>query len=156
MINIVQIGYGYWGTNVARNIMVSKQTNMIALSDASPARLEAARSVYGTAIGDYTSDWEKYLSDPKVDAFALVIQTEPSFEIAKRILKAGKHLFIEKPMASDTARAEELNRLAHENKVVLHVDHIMIFHPIIRYIKKMYDEGQLGDAFERSRVLGTQ
>ena len=119
MINIVQIGYGYWGTNVARNIMQSKETNMAALSDMSQARLDAARTVYGTAIPDYTVDYEKYLSDPAVDAFALVIQTEPSFEIAKQILKARKHLFIEKPMASDTARAEELDRLARENGVSL-------------------------------------
>ena len=154
MINIVQIGYGYWGTNVARNIMQSKETNMIALSDASRARLDAARTVYGPAIGDYTEDYEKYLSDPAVDAFALVIQTEPSFEIAKKILKARKHLFIEKPMASDVARAVELDRLARENGVVLHVDHIMIYHPIIRYIKKMYDEGALGDLiyFDISRM----
>ena len=153
-VNIVQIGYGYWGTNVARNIMQSRKTNMIAMSDAVPARLEAAKNVYGSAISDYTADYEKYLDDPKVDAFALVIQTEPSFEVAKKILKAGKHLFIEKPMASDTARAVELTRLAHENHVVLHTDHIMIFHPIIRYIKKMYDEGELGDLiyFDISRM----
>ena len=150
MINIVQIGYGYWGTNVARNIMQSRETNMVALSDAVQSRLDAARNVYGSAIPDYTTDYEKYLSDPNVDAFALVIQTEPSFEIAKKILKAGKNLFIEKPMASDTARAEELNRLAHENGVVLHVDHIMIFHPIIRYI----NDGILGDLiyFDISRM----
>lgn len=153
-VNIVQIGYGYWGTNVARNIMQSRKTNMIAMSDAVPTRLEAAKNVYGSAISDYTADYEKYLDDPKVDAFALVIQTEPSFEVAKKILKAGKHLFIEKPMASDTARAVELTRLAHENHVVLHTDHIMIFHPIIRYIKKMYDEGDLGDLiyFDISRM----
>ena len=64
MINIVQIGYGYWGTNVARNIMQSKATHMAALSDASQARLDAARTVYGPAIPDYTTDYEKYLSDP--------------------------------------------------------------------------------------------
>ena len=85
MINIVQIGYGYWGTNVARNIMQSRETNMIALSDAVQSRLDAARNVYGSAIPDYTTDYEKYLSDPNVDAFALVIQTEPSFEIAKKM-----------------------------------------------------------------------
>lgn len=154
MINIVQIGYGYWGTNVARNIMQSRETNMIALSDAVQSRLDAARNVYGSAIPDYTTDYEKYLSDPSVDAFALVIQTEPSFEIAQKILQAGKHLFIEKPMASDALRAEELTRLAHENGVVLHTDHIMIFHPIIRYIKNMYDDGLLGDLiyFDISRM----
>ena len=154
MINIVQIGYGYWGTNVARNIMQSKETHMTALADASRARLDAAQNVYGPAISDYTTDYEKYLNDPEVDAFALVIQTDPSFEIAKKILNAGKHLFIEKPMAGNTARAEELNRLAHEKGVVLHVDHIMIFHPIIRYIKKLYDDGALGDLiyFDISRM----
>ena len=153
-VNIVQIGYGYWGTNVARNIMQSRETNMIALSDAVPSRLTAAENVYGSAIPDYTADYEKYLGDPNVDAFALVIQTEPSFEVARQILKAGKHLFIEKPMASDAARAEELTRLAHENNVILHTDHIMIFHPIIRYIKKMYDDGALGDLiyFDISRM----
>ncbi len=153
-VNIVQIGYGYWGTNVARNIMQSRETNMIALSDAVPSRLTAAENVYGSAISEYTMDYEKYLNDPNVDAFALVIQTEPSFEVAEKILKAGKHLFIEKPMASDAARAEELTQLAHENNVILHTDHIMIFHPIIRYIKKMYDDGVLGDLiyFDISRM----
>ena len=154
MINIVQIGYGYWGTNVARNMMQSKLTNLAALSDASPKRLEAARTVYGDGIPDYTTDFDQYINDPKIDAFALVIQTEPSFEIAKRILKAGKHLFIEKPMASNTERAIELNRLAHENHCILHVDHIMLFHPIIRRIKEMYDSGELGDLiyFDISRM----
>lgn len=154
MINIVQIGYGYWGTNVARNIMQSRETNMLALSDAAQTRLDSARNVFGNAIPDYTTGYEKYLNDPRVDAFALVIQTEPSFDIAKKILKAGKHLFIEKPMASDTPRAEELDRLAKENGVVLHVDHIMIFHPIIRYIKNLYDTGALGSLiyFDISRM----
>lgn len=154
MINIVQIGYGYWGTNVARNLVQSKETNLVALSDMAQSRLDAAKAVYGSAISDYTTDCDKYLNDPAIDAFALVIQTEPSFEIAKKILKAGKSLFIEKPMASDTERAIELNRLAHENHVVLHVDHIMIFHPIIRYIKNMYDSGALGDLvyFDISRM----
>ncbi len=59
-INIVQIGYGYWGTNVARNIMQSRETNMIALSDSAQSRLTAAENVYGSAIPDYIVDYEKY------------------------------------------------------------------------------------------------
>lgn len=153
MVNIVQIGYGYWGANVARNIMQSKKTNLAALVDASPKRLEAARANFADAV-QYSADFTPYLNDPTIDAFALAIQTEPSFEVARQILNAGKHLFIEKPMASDTARAEELNRLAHEKHLVLHVDHIMLFHPIIRRIKKMYDEGELGELiyFDISRM----
>lgn len=154
MVNIVQIGYGYWGTNVARNMMQSKKTNLVALSDASQKRLDTARNVYGDGIPVYTQDFDQYINDPKIDAFTLVIQTEPSFEIAKRILQAGKHLFIEKPMASNTERAIELNRIAHENNCILHVDHIMLYHPIIRRIKQMYDSGELGDLiyFDVSRM----
>ena len=153
MINIVQIGYGYWGSNVARNISLSKKTNLTALVDKDPNRLEAAENTFHDRV-ELSTDYLPFLNDPEIDAFALAIQTEPSFEIAKQIMQAGKHLFIEKPMAENTEKAIILNRIAKEKKVVLHVDHIMLFHPIIRRIKQMYDEGELGDLiyFDISRM----
>jgi predicted dehydrogenase len=102
--------------------------------------LEAAENAFHGQV-KLSADYHPYLNDPEIDAFALAIQTEPSFEIAKQIMQAGKHLFIEKPMAENTEKAIILNRIAKEKKVVLHVDHIMLFHPIIRRIKQMYDEG---------------
>lgn len=153
LLNVVQIGYGYWGTNVAKNIMAAKNTRLCAICDSSHTKLEKAKSVYLDRI-EYSTDYNSYLYDPKIDAFALVIQTEPSFEIAKEIIKAGKHLFIEKPMATSAERAQELLKLAEEKGVIIHCDHIMIFHPIIRYIKSMYDSGELGDLiyFDISRI----
>ncbi len=152
MINIVQIGYGYWGTNVARNIVASKKTNLYALCDENPKRMEAAAVMYPSVPCE--TDYEKYLNDPNVNAFALVIQTEPSFEIARKILNSGKDLFIEKPMASNTERAVILRDLALSKGRILHCDHIMLFHPIIRRIKTMYDSGELGDLiyFDISRM----
>lgn len=153
MLNIVQIGYGYWGNNVAKNFVAANNTNLIALCDSDVTRLEKANAVYFDRI-EYSTDYKKYLSNPKVDAFALVIQTEPSFEIAKEILNAGKHLFIEKPMATNSKRARKLMELSEEKDLKIHCDHIMVFHPIIRYIKKMYDEGELGELiyFDISRI----
>ena len=154
MINIVQIGYGYWGSNVARNLLQSKKTNLVGLIDSNEKRLEAARQFFGDSIPIYNSDYKSLLNDSNVDAFALAIQTDPSYEIAKEIMQAGKHLFIEKPMASNTQRAEDLNNISKKKHVVLHVDHIMLYHPIIRRIKEMVDTGELGDLiyFDISRM----
>ncbi|MHC1772140.1 MAG: Gfo/Idh/MocA family protein [Flexilinea sp.] len=153
MVNIVQIGYGYWGANVARNIAVSDKTHLAAVVDTRKDRLNLAERSFHNLV-EYKTDFIRYLDDPDVDAFALAIQTDPSFEIAKQIITAGKHLFIEKPMASNTQRAIELNELSKQRKVVLHVDHIMLYHPIIRRIKQMYDAGELGDLiyFDISRM----
>jgi predicted dehydrogenase len=153
LLNVVLIGYGYWGTNVARNIAAAKNTRLCAICDSSEAKLEKAKATYLDRV-EYSSDYKKYLHDPNIDAFALVIQTEPSYWVAMEIINAGKHLFIEKPMAVNAGRAEELMLLAKENGVIIHCDHIMVFHPIIRYVKKMYDEGELGELiyFDISRI----
>lgn len=153
MINIVQIGYGYWGANVTRNIAASEIFNLAALCDMSQTRLEMAKQLYGGKTV-YTLDYEPFFSDPSIDAFALCIQTEPSFEVAKRILSAGKHLFIEKPMATSESHARELTDLAKARGLTLHCDHIMVYHPIIRTIKSMLTSGELGDLiyFDVSRM----
>lgn len=143
-MNIVQVGYGYWGPNISRNIGSIPTMNLHAVCDMNPDRLGSAKG----QLGDgpiYTTDYEQYLTDPNVDAFALAIQTDASFDIAKKIMNAGKHLFIEKPMASTAKKAEELFALAMEKGVVLHCDHIMVYHPIIRYIKQLIDSGELGE-----------
>lgn len=153
MIRLVHIGYGYWGTNVVRNLIKAPEIDLVAVCDNREERLNACRSLYGNKT-EVTSDWRKYLEDPSIDAFSLAIQTEPSFDIACEILKADKHLFIEKPIASTPERAEILDRMAKERQRVLHCDHIMIYHPIIRRIKEMYQAGELGELlyFDVSRM----
>ena len=153
MTNIVQIGYGYWGTNVARNLMASKNVRLHAVCDMSTQNLNKAKTALGDGV-EYSIDYQKYLSDDNIDAFAVVIQTEPSYQVALDILNAGKHLFIEKPMASNAERAKHISSLATEKNLVVHCDHIMVFHPIIREIKRMYDNGELGELiyFDFSRT----
>ena len=153
MINVVQVGYGYWGTNVARNLMAARNANLYDICDSRQESLDKARKVYLDTV-EYSLEYQKYLDDPRVDAFAVVIQTEPSYQVALDVLAAGKHLFIEKPMASNTKRAEDICRLANEKGRIVHCDHIMVYHPIIRYIKNMVDSGELGDLiyFDVSRI----
>ena len=152
MLNIVHIGYGYWGTNVVRNLMASEKTNLIAVCDAAPTRLSAAKKLYPEI--ETAEDYSVYLDDPRVDAFSLAIQTEPSYAIAMEILQKGKHLFIEKPIATTAERAEKLTQTALDHDLILHCDHIMIYHPIIQSIKAMFDSGELGELlyFDVSRM----
>ena len=81
----------------------------------------------------------------EVDAVAICTQTEYSFQIAMDAMTAGKDVFIEKPLAKNVALAEQLVKLAKEKNVILHCDHLMIYNPVVRYIKKMIDNGELGD-----------
>ena len=137
MINIVQIGYGYWGSNVARNISLSKKTNLAALVDKDPNRLEAAENTFHDRV-ELSTDYLPFLNDPEIDAFALAIQTEPSFEIAKQIMQAGKHLFIEKPLTNTVAEAQALLDLLKEKPhLKVQVGHIERFNPAFVSIKHL-------------------
>lgn len=143
MLKIAHVGYGYWGTNVVRNIAASKKTDLRAIVDMRTERVDAARKAY-PSVPVIGTDIEAILNDPSIDAVSLAIQTEPSFEVARAVLNHGKHLFIEKPVAESAEKAEILSELALKTGRILHIDHLMLFHPIIRRIKEMLDSGELG------------
>ena len=152
-MNIALIGYGYWGPNIARNVNTSQKANLYAICDLSEQMLAKARQLYGDRVR-YETDYHRVLEDPAVEGVALALRYDVSFPIAKEVLAAKKHLFIEKPLALSTERVRELGKLSEANGVTLHTDHIMVYHPIIRYIKRMIDSGELGELlyFDSSRV----
>lgn len=143
-MNVVHVGYGYWGSNIVKNLARAKDVSLKAICDMNSVQLDKARAVYGDKLS-YENSHKAFLADPTVDAYVLAVQTDPSFEMAKDILNAGKHLFIEKPIATNAERARILTDLAKAKGLIIHCDHIMIFHPVIRYIKKMIDSGEMGD-----------
>jgi predicted dehydrogenase len=153
LLNIVQVGYGYWGPNISKHITASSKTNLVAICDIDPHNINRAAGVFGDKIA-YSEDYRRFLDNKNVDAFAVAIPTEPSYRVAMDILAADKHLFIEKPMATNAERAKNITDLAQEKNLIVHCDHVMIYHPIIRYIKKILDSGELGDLiyFDVNRV----
>lgn len=152
-MNIVLIGYGYWGPNIAKNVMLSKDFNLFGICDINQERLSRARSIYGGRT-EYFSDYRELLAKDNIDAFALAVKNDVGQKIAEDILNAGKHLFIEKPLAKSVEDAITLKNLAEKKKLILHVDHIMVFNPLVRKIKELIDSGELGDLiyFDSSRV----
>lgn len=144
MLNVVQVGYGYWGANISRKLMESSAFELKAVCEILPERMEKARKALpGTVV--ICNDYEKYLDDPQIGAFIVATQTVYSFEIGMKVMDMGKHVFMEKPLATDVERAVQLMRRAMDKKVILHCDHIMLYNPYYRYIKNMYDAGGLGE-----------
>lgn len=152
-MNTALIGYGYWGPNIARNLNASSKTSLYAICDANPAMLAKARGLYGDSVR-YVTDYQAVLDDPAVEAVAIALRHDVGFPIAQAAMRARKHLFIEKPMATSEKDVRMLGALSEEMGVVLHTDHILVFNPVVRYIKAMIDSGELGELlyFDSSRV----
>lgn len=152
-MNTALIGYGYWGPNIARNLNASSKTTLYAICDSNPAMLAKARALYGDGVR-YTTDYQGLLEDPAVEAVVVALRHDIAFPIAQAAMRAHKHLFIEKPMATSEADVRLLGALSEEMGVVLHTDHILVYNPNIRYVKGLIDSGELGELlyFDSSRV----
>lgn len=150
-MKIALIGYGYWGPNIAKNLNRTKKADFYAVCDMDENNLNRARKLYGDSV-KYVKDYHELIDE--VDAFAIALRQDISYPIAVELLEKKKHLFMEKPLATSTAQVDELGRLSEKYDVTLHVDHIMVFHPIIRYIKNMIETGEMGDLlyFDISRM----
>jgi len=144
MINVALIGFGYWGPNVARNIHANPQLNLHTICDIKKDRLEKSKSIY-IAQTNYETDYKILLKNPDITAIAIAVETSGHYEIVKEALLAGKHVYVEKPFTSTAKEAEELEQLATKLELIIHVDHIMIFHPVVKKIKSLTEAGELGD-----------
>ena len=153
MIKIALIGYGYWGPNVAKNLYKNKDYEFVAICDKKIDRLNLARNVYANAV-KYVENYKEIIDNPEIDAVALAVETSSHYALAKEALMAGKHVYVEKPFTDNVKDAEELYELAQQKKLKIHVDHIMVYHPIIRKIKEIIDNGELGNLiyFDCSRI----
>lgn len=144
MLNTALIGYGHWGPNVARNIAAHDRMRLHAVCDIRPERLDAARNVY-VARTAYESDHRKLLRDDSVQAVAVAVETSGHYAVVRDALEAGRHVYVEKPFTSTVAEAEDLVDLAGRRNLIIHVDHLMMYHPAVAAIRSMIDSGELGD-----------
>lgn len=153
MINIGLIGYGYWGPNVARNLNNNAEFQFRYICDKKNERLELAKKIYANSV-EYTTAFRQVINDTAIDAVALAVETSAHYELAKKALEAGKHVYVEKPFTSTLEQARELEKLASAKNLVVHVDHIMVYHPVIKKIKELIDSGEIGDVmyYDCSRI----
>ena len=142
MINIGVIGYGYWGPNLVRNFAEVARVKLASVADADPQRLALVQRRF-PAI-KVTTDFQDLLRDPEIDAIAVATPVSTHFELGMAVLKAGKHLWLEKPMAETSLQARQLLNEADKRKLVLFVDHTFVYTGAVRRIREVVASGELG------------
>jgi predicted dehydrogenase len=143
MINIAQLGVGYWGPNLLRNLVANKKCKVTSVVDLSPERREYVRGLY-PAI-KVTEDLEEVIHDPQIQAVVVATPVATHFDLAMQALAAGKHILVEKPMARSVAEVNEIGRLAGVKNLVAMVGHTFLYNSAVRYVKKLIDSGEIGD-----------
>ena len=140
-LRVGQVGLGYWGPNLARNFDLVAELRW--LCDLDEEHLQEVGRRHPQA--KLTTDYNELLADPDLDAIVVATPVPTHAPLAKRALEAGKHVFVEKPMAMNAAEAEELVELAAERDLALMPGHLLIYHPGVRKLKELVDSGELGD-----------
>jgi predicted dehydrogenase len=138
------VGCGYWGPNLIRNFSCCPRTEVVALCDASPARLDAVGRNYPHLARVGTLD--ELLAVP-LDAVAIATPVSTHHSLAERCLGAGLHVLVEKPLAATVSEARALIDLAARQGRVLMVDHTYLFSNTVRRIKEIVQSGELGDLY---------
>jgi predicted dehydrogenase len=145
VIRIGVIGYGYWGPNIVRNFHAQDRSHVVGVCDMNPKSLARVRQSYPDM--SVTSDCNELLTATDIDAVAVVTPVWTHYELAKAALENGKHLFVEKPFTCSTAQAEELIELAERKNLKIMVDHTFLFTGAVNRIRKLIDDGTLGDLY---------
>jgi predicted dehydrogenase len=145
MLGVGVLGYGYWGPNIVRNFSGLDGARVRMICDKSPEALKrAGKNFPGIPT---TTDPGELLRSPEIDIVAVVTPVWLHFELAKAALENGKHVFVEKPFTANAAQAEELIELAERKHLKIMVDHTFLFTGAVRKIRRLIDDGVLGDLF---------
>jgi predicted dehydrogenase len=139
------IGYGYWGPNVVRNFHSLDNCEVVLVADRNP-KCESRLKKAFPGIG-FTTDENQILTSPDIDVVAVVTPVWTHFELAKKALENGKHVFVEKPFTYSVAQGEELVELAARKNLKIMVDHTFLFTGAVRKIKELVDKKELGDLY---------
>jgi predicted dehydrogenase len=144
-IRVGVVGLGYWGPNLARNFATIEACEVIWLCDASePARLKAAQTLPGAKT---TADIEALLQDPELDAVVLATPVPTHADLATTVAQAGKHCFVEKPLATTVADAQRAVAAAEQAGKTLMVGHLLEYHPAVARLKELVGSGELGELY---------
>src|SRR2546421_12844373 len=142
-VTVGVVGLGYWGPNLARNFDRLPEAELRWVCDASEeARAGATAQLPGARP---SADLDELLADPDLDAVVVATHVPSHPELATRTLEAGKHCFVEKPLAQSTAEAEQVADAARDAGRGLMVGHLLEYHPGGQKLKEIAESGEVGD-----------
>lgn len=144
-VRIAVVGLGYWGPQLARNVFECADAELAVVCDARPDALaQIARRYPGIP---QTTEYAEVLADDTVDAVMIATPISTHYELGRAALDAGKHTFVEKPLAGSLAEATRLAELASELGLVLMPGHTFVYSPPVQAIRELIASGALGDIY---------
>jgi predicted dehydrogenase len=141
-VRVAALGLGYWGPNLARAWSGLAETELAWLCDLDQARLDRFSAVSPEART--TTDLDEVLADESVEAVAIATSAPTHAQLALRAIEAGKHVFVEKPLALTSADARAMARAADRAGTLLVVGHLLVHHPAVAMLKSLIASGELG------------
>jgi predicted dehydrogenase len=144
-VRIAQIGLGYWGPNLLRNLLAIDDVEVVAVADLDERRRREARE--NRPRIDAAASHREILERPDVDAVVIATPAATHATMVEEALAAGKHVLVEKPLALDAAAARRLVALAAERGRVLMVGHTFLYNAAVRRLKEYVDGGELGEVY---------
>jgi predicted dehydrogenase len=142
-VRIGVVGLGYWGPNIARNFAAIPGCELAWCCDSSSEARERTAEQFPSV--ELTGEVDELLSDPLLDAIALATPVATHAELATRVLEAGKHCFVEKPLAQSVQDAERAVATARQSGRILMVGHLLEYHPGVQLLRQLSETGELGD-----------
>ncbi|HEY4451409.1 MAG TPA: Gfo/Idh/MocA family oxidoreductase [Solirubrobacteraceae bacterium] len=144
-VRVGVVGLGYWGPNLARNLAAIRGCDLAWLCDASEPARESLRAAFPAAQA--TAELEDLLADDALDAVVLATPVPTHAELAIAVAQAGKHCFVEKPLATNAADAERAVAAAQQAGRLLMVGHLLEYHPAVAKLKELIDGQEVGDLY---------
>lgn len=143
VIKVGVAGCGYWGPNLIRNFRSLSDCQLKLICDLNTSRLQHLKRLYpGVQTG---TDYSHMLNGANLDAVVIATNVQSHFPMAKAALLAGKHTFIEKPMATSAEHCEELVDIAKRNGLILMTGHTFLYSPVVKKIKEIISAGDIGE-----------
>jgi predicted dehydrogenase len=139
---LAQFGCGYWGPNLLRNFSSLPNCAVKYVVDQSPDRRAFVETNFPRTRA--IAACEEIFNDSEIDAVIIATPAETHFSLAKQTLAAGKHVFVEKPLATRASEVDELAQLAGERNLIVMAGHTFIYNAAVRYVKQLIDAGDLG------------
>ena len=144
-VQIAVVGLGYWGPNLLRNLADSATFEVAALCDLRAHVMEPLSRRYPTAT--CTTRYEEVLRHPSIDAVAIATPVSTHYSLAMSALEAGKHVFVEKPLAASSEQVNDLIERAEQEGLVLMPGHTFLYSPAVTMIKDLIDRNELGEIY---------
>ena len=145
MITMAMVGTGRWGKNLVRNFAQLPSARLKYCVDQDEQRLATLGAQYPDT--EFTTDFEAVLADPEVDAVGIAASAVAHHPLGMQAMAAGKHCYIEKPLALSTQQAAELVAEAERRGLTLMVGHLLLYHPAVTRLKQAIDDGELGEIY---------